>query len=102
MPTFVLASRLSPPSLHQPKSFSTLGQHVSAQLRSDCPDVVWHASYALLGPWDYLDVFEAPSVEAAMRVSVVVRSYGHAHTEVWPAMPWPAFKDLVRQMPQQA
>jgi uncharacterized protein with GYD domain len=99
MATFMLLTRLSPQSLHQPKSFSTLEHHVTEQLRAHCPDVAWRASYALLGPWDYLYVIEAPSVETATRVSVLVRSYGHAHTEVWPAMPWPAFKEVLRQLP---
>lgn len=99
MATFMLLTRLSPQTLHQPRSFSTLEHHVAEQLRAHCPDVTWQASYALLGPWDYLDVVEAPSVEAVTRASVLVRSYGHAHTEVWPAMPWTAFKGLLSQLP---
>jgi len=102
MATFLLLTRLSPQSLHQPKSFTTLAHHVTEQLHAHCPDVKWLSSYALLGPWDYLDVIDAPDVEAATRVSVLVRSYGQAHTEVWPAMPWPAFKDLLRQLPAPA
>ena len=99
MSMFMLLTRLSPQSLHQPRSFETLEHHVADQVRAHCPNVTWLASYAVLGPWDYLDVIEAPDVAAATRVSVLVRSYGHAHTEVWPAMAWPGFKALLRQLP---
>lgn len=102
MSTFLLLTRLSPQSLHQPKSFETLEHHVADQVRAHCPDVKWVASYAVLGPWDYVDLIDAPDVAAATRVSVLVRSYGHAHTEVWPAMAWPDFKALLRQLPAQA
>jgi hypothetical protein len=27
---------------------------------------------------------------------VLVRSVGQTHTEVWPAMPWPQFKEVVQ------
>lgn len=99
MPAFVLLTRLSPESLHQPKSFETLERHVADQVRVHCPEVRWLSSYALLGPWDYIDIIEAPDVESATRVSVLVRSYGRAQTEVWPAMDWPDFKALLRALP---
>lgn len=98
MPHFVLLTRLSPQSLHQPRSYATLERHVAEQVRHHCPDVQWVHSYALLGPWDYIDVIEAPDLEAATRVSVLVRSVGQSLTEIWPAMPWPQFKELVQDL----
>lgn len=98
MPTFILATRLQPQALHQPRSYTTLEHHVADQVRQHCPDVKWLHSWALLGPWDYLDLIEAESLVSAMRVSVIVRSHGRSHAEVWPAMPWPEFKTMLREL----
>ena len=98
MPQFILATRLQPHALHQPRSFTTLEHHVAEQVRQHCPDVRWLDSWALLGHWDYLDVIDAPDLDAATRVSILVRSYGQAHTEVWPAMPWPRYKALIEAL----
>jgi uncharacterized protein with GYD domain len=50
----------------------------------------------VVGHDDYLDVFEAPDNEVAAQVALVVRSFGHATTETWPAVPWERFKALVQ------
>lgn len=102
MSLFILLTQVSPDALNQPKSLQTLEHHVADQVRAHCPEVRWLHSYAITGPWDYLDVFEAPDFETAMRVSVLVRSYGRARSEVWPAIDWPAFKSLVRTLPGRA
>ncbi len=102
MPTFVMLTRLAPGSLGSPQALEGIEKAVMAQVRRACREVSWLASYAVLGPYDYLDLFTAPDVEAAARVSTLVRTYGHAHTEVWPATDWQRYKELVRDLPAPA
>jgi len=101
MSIFLMQTRVSADALSQPKSLETLGRDVAEKIREHCPDVRWIASYAVLGPCDYLDVFEAPNIEAATRVSVLVRSHGRAESQIWPALAWPEFKSLLRALPEQ-
>jgi uncharacterized protein with GYD domain len=102
MPQFIMLTRISAQSLHQPKSFDTLERHAVDQVRKACPEVRWIADYAVMGPYDYVDIFEAPGIHAAMKVSALVRTYGHSHTEVWPALAWPEFRKIVHELPGPA
>lgn len=99
MPTYVMLTRVSGDALREPASLEELGLRVSEKLHTDCPEVKWLTSYAVLGGYDYVDVFEAPDNEAATKVAVIVRSFGHASTETWPATPWEQFKQLLRPAP---
>lgn len=53
----------------------------------------------VLGPCDYLDIFIASDIESAAKVSALIRTVGHAHTEIWTATEWDRFKDIVRMLP---
>ena len=99
METFVMMTRLAHGALGTPANLETLEKQVMDRIRSECPEVRWVGNYAILGPYDYLDVFEAPDMATAARVSTIVRTYGHAHTEVWGAMPWQSFKEMIRHLP---
>jgi len=37
--------------------------------------------------------------ETAAKVAAMVRTYGHAHTEVWGAVEWERSKELVGHLP---
>ncbi len=102
MTTFIMLTQLSHQSLESPNKLEELERQVMDRIRSDCPDVEWQSSFAVLGPYDYIDVFRAPDVEAATKVATIVRTFGHAQTEIWAATEWPRFKELIRELPEAA
>lgn len=98
MPTFVMLTRLDESAARSPSALESLERSATAAVRERCPDVDWLASYALLGPYDYIDLLEAPDIAEATRVSMLIRTFGHARTEVWPATDWGEFKVLARSL----
>jgi uncharacterized protein with GYD domain len=95
MATYVMLTRLTPENVKSPADLARLERAVSERIQKECPQVKWVANYAILGPYDYLDLFEAPDEMAAARVVMIVRSFGHAQTETWTAVPWDRFKKLI-------
>ncbi|HYL22734.1 MAG TPA: GYD domain-containing protein [Gemmatimonadales bacterium] len=100
MTTFIMLTRVSPEALRSPHAIEALERQAMNAVRSECPEVEWLHSWAVLGAYDYVDVFHAPDIETATKVAMLVRLAGHATTEVWPATEWPKFKMLVRTLPE--
>lgn len=95
MAQYVVLTRVSPEALQTPEGLLDLEKHVKERVARECPDVRWIGNYAVMGPYDYLDIFEAPDNDTAMRVSTIIRSVGNASTELWPATEWSTFRDRV-------
>ena len=95
MATYVMLTRLTPDAVKSPGDLKRLEKMVAERIRTDCPQVKWIGNYAILGPYDYLDLFEAPDEETAAKVVMIVRSFGHAQTETWTALPWERFERLI-------
>ena len=92
MPSFIMLTRLK---------FARRGRLSSdamKRVREGCPNIEWLSSYAVLGPCDYRDVFTADNIETAARVSALIRTFGHATTEIWTATELDRFKEIVRTL----
>lgn len=95
MSQYAILTRVSPEAVRDPNGLLELEKQVKQRVASECPGVKWTGNYAVMGPYDYLDLFEAPDNETAMRVSTIIRAVGNATTELWPATEWSQFRDQV-------
>ncbi len=98
MGSYVMLTKISPESMTSPGNLTKLEEQVQSAVKKHCPQVKWLSNYAVLGPYDYLDIFEAPDEVTASKVATIVRSFGHATTETWPAIPWARFEALLREL----
>ena len=96
MGTFIMLTRLAHGALRSPAELEKLERQVADRISAECPEVEWVGSYATLGPYDYLDIFQAPDIESATKVATIIRTFGHAHTETWAATDWQRFKEITR------
>jgi hypothetical protein len=53
------------------------------------------ASYALLGPYDYLTLLDAPDIETVARILIREAARGNVHYQILPALPMDQFARLV-------
>jgi len=98
MQTFVMATRVDSGALTSPQSLEDLETQAQSKIEQDCPKVEWVMNLAVCGPYDYIDVFRAPDLETAQKVSMLIRTYGRAHAEVWPATDWKTFKKMLHEV----
>jgi uncharacterized protein with GYD domain len=93
---FAMLTRLTPEAVPTPHALWHLERRSMKRIHEECPDVKWIQSYSVLGRYDYLDIFDAPDVDSAAKVAVLIRSYGHSATELWPIVEWSRFKSILR------
>lgn len=96
---FAMLTRLSTSALRSPQSLEELEKQVMERIATECSGVEWVHNYAVLGGCDYLDIFTAPDIDTAMKVATIIRTFGHATTEVWSLSEWTAYKELIRRLP---
>lgn len=102
MQTFVMLTRLSPDAVISPKSLEELERAAMDRIHRECPDVEWVHNFAVLGPYDYVDVFRAPDEMTAFKVATLIRTFGHCTTEVWTATEWARFKNVIHDIAEAA
>ena len=98
MATFVLLSRLSPELMEDPRGRKAVGKEWLDMVSENCPGVRWIDHYALLGHYDFMDLFEAPDFESAHKVAYISRREGALEVETWEALPYERYLELVDEI----
>lgn len=91
MTTFVLLSRVSPRSTGEVRSLGERLREFERKLAERYPEVKRVTSYALLGPYDFMHIFEAPDANIAARVALLAQAFGAGTTETLTAIPFDEF-----------
>jgi len=98
MKTYVLMTKLSPEVSKQMKERAKIGRAWLDQVRKKCPDVKFVAHYALLGSFDFMDIYEAPDEEVAAKVSMISMTHGASEAQSWTAIPYKRFVELTEEI----
>ncbi len=98
MRTFILMTKLAPDVAKQVKDRAKLGRAWLDQVKKNCPEVKFIAHYALLGPYDFLDIYEAPDEETAAKVSIISLANGAFEAQSWTAIPYKRFVELTEEI----
>ena len=95
MQTFILLTKLSQELATRIGNREEIGKSWLMAVKEKCPEVKFIAHYAILGQYDFLDIYEAPDIETAAKVSMVSRQNGASHAESLPAIEYKRYVDLV-------
>jgi uncharacterized protein with GYD domain len=98
MQTYILLTKLSPELLGKMKDRQQLGRTWLDQVKLKCPEVKFLAHYALLGKYDFIDIYEAPDADTAARVSMISMAHGAFQAESLSAIPYKRFLELVKEV----
>ena len=98
MPRYVLMTKLSPEVMQDPRGRRAVGKEWKKRVDKLCPEVKWISHYALLGPYDFMDIYEAPNDEVAHTVSLISRVSGALAAESWPAIPYEDYVKLAQSV----
>ena len=98
MQTYVLLTKLSPDVTRHMKDRAQIGRSWMDQVKEKCPEVKFVAHYALLGQYDFLDIYEAPDEEVAAKVSMISQVNGALQAQSLIAIPYKRFVDLTQEI----
>lgn len=101
MSTFILMTKLSADITAQMKDRDAVGRSWINQVRAKCPEVKFIAHYGLFGPYDFMDIYEAPNEETAAKVSMISLANGATNAESWLAIPYKRLVELTQEIYQE-
>ena len=98
MPTYILMTTLSPDTIRNADDRRGRGAEWLKKVHDSCPGVKMVGHYALLGRYDFMDIYEAPDDATAHKVSAISRSAGAVTAESWPALSYEEHLKLLEEV----
>ena len=98
MQTYILLTKLSPDLSKKMSDRTELGRTWLDQVREKCPEVKFLSHYALLGQYDFLDIYEAPNEEIAAKVSIISQANGAFQAQSLPAIQYKRYLELTKEI----
>ncbi len=98
MQTYMLFTKLSTDLSFEMKNRERQGRSWLEQVKAKCPEVKFLAHYAILGDYDFIDIYEAPDPETAAKVSMISQANGAMQAKSMLAIPYKRFLKLADQI----
>jgi uncharacterized protein with GYD domain len=98
MQTYILLTKLAPEATNQLKDRTKTSHDWLMTVKEKCPEVKFIAHYALLGQYDFMDIYEAPDAETAAKVSLISRANGALYAESLLAIPHKHFIEMTKDL----
>lgn len=98
MAMYVLMTKLAPECIGGVENRRTRGKDWMEKVNKACPEVNWIAHYALLGRYDFMDIYEAKDDAVAHKVSLISRNEGALAAESWPAIEYDEHLALLQEI----
>ena len=91
-------TKLSSEVMSKMKNRAEIGRNWLKQVKQKCPEVRFVSHYALLGEYDFMDIYEAPDEKTAAKVSLISQANGAFQAQSWTAIPYKQFLELVNDI----
>jgi uncharacterized protein with GYD domain len=98
MPTYALLTKLSPETCKQLDYKEEMGRAWYSKIQRACPGVKWLHHFAVLGPYDFIDIYEAGNDEEAAKVAMITLAGGAAKAENWPLVPYQDYLKILKDL----
>jgi uncharacterized protein with GYD domain len=98
MTAFVLLSKVSTASASEITDLVEMDEQVERELARAQPGVRRIASYPLLGAYDFMHIFEAPTAAVAAKVAMLANRFGVSSTQTLTAILFSGFKELTQDV----
>jgi len=98
MPLYALLTKLSPETCGQLDSKEEMGRAWYAKIHQACPKVRWLHHFAVLGPFDFLDIYRAGGEEEAAKVAMITLANGAAQAESWTLLEYNRYLEILKDL----